>query len=567
MVLVGVAAAVACTLLAGGMALLLRGEPIPRRALLRLDLRGDLPEESRLGVFERLLGWQEVTVRELVAGIDAAAADARVHAALVRLGDLEIGLARAQEIRQALARFRAAERRLAVVLEAGGPTEYYIASVADDLYVAPGGNVDVTGLVAELPFLRGTLDRIGVAADFERIGEDKDSPDIYMREEMSPRMRATFERLLTGLWSGMSSEMAEDRGLTDEVFHRLVDTGFLGPGAAVNSGLADDVLHTDEARDHLAEVAGGHLEDVDFGDYAAPRRRWLSRRPARIALVHLSGTIVPGETLDNEWIGQMCGAETVAAGLEEARDDAAVRAVVLRIDSPGGSGAASDRIWRVASLVRERKPLIVSMGDYAASGGYYVAVAADEIVAQPATITGSIGVFSGKFALGGLYDWLGLRWGVVQRGRNADIFNDRLPWTDEQRLLVRAQLEEFYARFLEVVATGRDLDPGRVAQLAGGRVYTGEEAVDEGLADALGGLPEAVQAARERARIDADTPSVLVTYPRRQGWMGALSSGGLSGAAGLERTPARRALAETLQQQALARETVLAWLPARVGRR
>jgi protease-4 len=255
---------------------------------------------------------------------------------------------------------------------------------------------------------------------------------------------------------------------------------------------------------------------VDPLRYVKAGRGFFDTRP-KLALVYAAGDIIPGESQSSPFGGAFAGSDTIARGLRQAREDGAVRAIVLRVDSPGGSGTASDAVWREVTLARRSKPVVVSMGDYAASGGYYIAMGADAIVAQPGSITGSIGVFSGKFSLRGLYEKIGLSQETVRRGKNASLFSDWAPWSDEERAKIRGLNEAFYRTFVAKAAEGRKKKPHEIEAVAQGRVWTGEEALAAGLVDGLGGLEAAVRLAREKARIPQRQEVQLVVMPQRKG--------------------------------------------------
>jgi protease-4 len=556
--------AVSLLSMSAGLFLMLRPRGIPDRSLLEIRLSESLPEERTRGVLGRFLGWREVTVHDLVKALDGAAREERVQAVTLRLGGLRCGFARVQEVRQAITRLRESGKYVGALLERGGLADYYLATAADEVFLLPGGSLDVTGVVFEVPFARGTLDRLGVVPDFVVIGEYKGSPEVYTRYGMSSSMRDNLGRLADSFYARLTQDLASRRGLTEEQLREITDAGFLAAGAAVELGLVDDLLHADGLRERVEERAGGELEDLDLFellDTLGPG--WFSR-PPRLALVHVTGALVRGESVDNDWYGRMAGSETLSRVLEEVRDDEGIEAVVLRIDSPGGSAAASEILWRQVEQTAGEKPVVVSMGDYAASGAYYVAVAADELVAQPSTLTGSLGVFGGKFALKGLYDWIGLNWEQVKRGRNADMFLDLEPWTAEQRDLIREHLEGIYRRFLTVIAAGREMSQDEARALADGRIFSGEEARRLGLVDQIGGLREAIDAARRRAGLDPGQTAVVEIYPRPKGWLSGLV-GGASLAAGSPATgPVGEALREAAVLDAVTRDRIALYCPYRL---
>lgn len=550
-------------LVAAGM-LLLRRSPLPERAVLMVSLQDDLPEERGHGMVARVLGGRKPTVLQVVRALDAAAADSRIVAVNLHLGGVRCGLGRAQEVRRALLRVRAAGKPVVALLAGTGLLDTYIASAASEVYMLPAGSLMTAGIVVEVPFLRGVLDRVGIFPDFVTTGAGKDTPDPYTRTSMSETMRRNMNRIVDDLQGQILSDMAAGRGLESEAMERLAQRGLLTARDAMEAGFVNGILHADQIAERIRHlVAPDAVEELSLARYTrhlAPG--WLAR-PATLALVYVTGVLVQGESLENEWYGRAAGAATLSAAFKSIRDDENIVAVVLRVDSPGGSAEAAEILWREITLTAASKPVVVSMGDYAASGGYYIAVAGDEILADPSTITGSIGVFAGKFALQGFYDWVGMNWEQIKRTPNADIFHDRLPWTPEQRQLLQAQIEEVHDRFKQVVAEGRDLSVEEVENLATGRIFTGREAVDAGLVDGLGGLPEAIAAASRRAGL-SDTEQVrLRIYPRGGGFLAGLVQG-QSLSLGPAGGPFAGAMADAALWDRLARERVVAYAPCRV---
>jgi protease-4 len=321
-----------------------------------------------------------------------------------------------------------------------------------------------------------------------------------------------MEALVDSLYGEFHSAIAKARGMSEEQAQRAIDGGpYDGPGAKA-AGLVDDLLYQDQLDERMKGATR-----VTPGRYTrASRGLGFDTRP-KLALVYALGEIVPGESQSGGLGGEFAGSDTVAQALRRAREDDDYKAILLRVDSPGGFGPAADVIRREVQLARKKKPVIVSMGDYAASGGYYVTIGSDAVVAQPATITGSIGVFSGKFSLRGLYDKLGITKEAVSRGQHARLFTEYRPWNEEERAKVRAQNQAFYEDFVGKVAEGRGKTRDEIDAVAQGRVWTGAEAVSRGLVDRLGGLDVAIDLAREKAKL-GDQELALVILPERKGF-------------------------------------------------
>ncbi|HET8646361.1 MAG TPA: signal peptide peptidase SppA [Vicinamibacteria bacterium] len=515
----GVAALAVGAAAVGVLALAMRsrGGVLESRSYLYLDLQGEIPEQppSEFGTF---LERRPPSLRALVDSLDRAATDPRITAVVVRVSSLpDSGWATVQELRDGIARFRKSGKPAYAHLEFCGNKEYYLATACTRIYAVPTAILDVTGLSAEVTFLRGTLDKLGVEAQFEGVGRYKNAPNQFTESGFTEPHREQMEALLDALYGGYVAAIAESRKKTPEEVQALIDGGPYDGRSARKAGLVDELLYADEIREKL------HRADrVTPGRYARTSRGFgLDGRP-KIALVYAVGEIVSGESGTTPFGGTFAGSDTVGHALREAGEDDGVRAIVLRVDSPGGSGTASDVIWREVQKARKRKPVVVSMGDLAASGGYYIAMGSDGIVAQPGTITGSIGVFGGKFSLRGLYEKVGLRKEILTRGRHADLFTEYRPWTDEERAKIRDLMTEFYREFVNKAAQGRKKSYDEVHEVAQGRVWTGGEALSHGLVDRLGGFDAALALAKERAGIGKDQEVRLVVLPERKGLLETL---------------------------------------------
>lgn len=498
----------------GMLALLLRGAggvpALGGRSYLDLALDG-LPERppAELGLpFER----QPPSLRTFVESLDRAATDPGVSAVVVRLGGLgDAGWGKIQELRDALARFRRSGKPAYAFLEGAGNAEYYLASACDKIYAVPTALIAVTGLATEVTFFRATLDKLGVEAQFEGFGKYKNAPNQYTEKGFTAPHREQTEALLDSFDQQFVQALVRGRKRTPEQVREWIDGGPYDARDAQRLGLVDELLYRDELEARL-KGAGR----VTPAAYVRGARGFGFGRP-QIALVYALGEIVSGRSSQSPFGGESAGSDTLVAALRQARASGSVRAVVLRVDSPGGSGAASDVIWREVRETRRSKPVIVSMGDVAASGGYYIAMAGDVIVAEPGTITGSIGVFGGKFTLRGLYDKLGIRKEIVARGRNAALFSDYRPWSDEERAHIRAIMEAFYRDFVGRVAEHRGKTFDEAEALAQGRVWSGAEAKQRGLVDRLGGIETAIDVAKEKAGIASGQDVALVVLPARKG--------------------------------------------------
>jgi protease IV len=481
---------------------------------LDVRLEGEIPEEPASD-FDALFGATRASLPGIVEGLESASSDDKITAVVVKIGDLTgTGWGKTQEIRAALTRLREKKTVLAY-LEDAGSKEYYLASAASKVYCAPTAMLAVTGLATQVTFYRHTLDKLGIEAQFEGFGKYKNAPNRYTEPGFTPAHREQMDALLDDLYAQFVDGIAKGRGRDPQQIRDAVDQAPLSSATAVALGLVDERIYEDE----LPSRAGA-TQAVPLARYVRSQRSMGLGRP-KIALIQVSGEIITGRSGGDAFGGTYAGSETVTKAIRTARQRSDVRAIVLRIDSPGGGGSASDAIWREVVLAQREKPVIASMGDMAASGGYYVAMAAQGIVANPGTLTGSIGVFGGKMSLRGLYDKIGLSKEELQRGQNAGLFSDYRTWTEEERLKIRGLLGVFYQQFVQKAAEGRGRKPEEIERVAQGRVWTGASALGNGLVDQLGGLREAINLAKEKAGVSQAAEVTIVHLPERRGFLEA----------------------------------------------
>ncbi|HMC83846.1 MAG TPA: signal peptide peptidase SppA [Candidatus Polarisedimenticolia bacterium] len=534
---------------------------VPDNSILVLDLSGQIPEEESLSVLERLLTGERKTVLDVVCMLRRAQEDSRVRAVWVRIGPLEEGWGKVQEMRDALVAYGRTGKPLVASLEFAGTLEYYLATGASRITMVPNGLLLLNGVAAQLPFVKGALDKLRIRADLEHIGEYKSASDMFTRDRASEAQLEATNGLLDSLYAQLVGGIAAGRKLSEGKTRQIVDRGILSAREGRQAGLVDELAYSDQVREELKRRIPGKVRDLDERSYLQVVRQSQSRG-GRIALIYATGTLVSGRSSASEYGGRFAGSETVAEAIADARRDSGIKAIVLRVDSPGGSGIASDVIWRETQLARKKKPFIVSMSDLGASGGYWISMGADAIVAEPATVTGSIGVFAGKFDLGRFYNWIGVNWEILQRGRNADLLTDIHGFTEEQRSLLRGNLMEFYRAFIRQVASGRKMTEEEVNQVAQGRIWTGQQAKDRGLVDRLGGLDAALELARVKAGIPKSQALSIEIFPHRKGLLESLREGEL-GTTSAHSLPAPiRALAARAEiSERLGREAVLLILP------
>jgi protease-4 len=500
-----------------GWMMIARGPRVAEHSTLVLRIGGNLLETPPNDVFGQVTGGAHAqTVRGYVDALKRAKADSRIDSLLiVPTGFDSPYWAKVQEIRDAVIDFRKSGKRAAAFLEYGGEREYYLATAADRIFMLPTSPLDVKGIASYEVFLRGTFDKVGAQADFERIGEYKTAVNQLTERGFTPPHREMSESLNRDMFEQFVRAVADGRKKRVEDIKALIDAGPFLPEQALNAGLVDKLAYEDQL-DDLGVMTKNRVEG---DDYARGRRGSVGARAPRIAVIYMSGVIASGKGGFDPLNGEVVGSMALVKAIRAVRADNSVRGIVLRIDSPGGSSTASDVIWRELVVTRDQKParpLVASMSDLAASGGYYLAMAAPQIVAQPATITGSIGIFGGKFVTGGTYQKLGAAIDSVSIGKNAEMESPARPFTDSERAKLREELRVFYDQWIQKVAVARKMPVARVESLARGRVWTGAQARENGLVDALGGLDRAVALVKEKAGIPVSTEVELVTYPPRK---------------------------------------------------
>ena len=498
------------------MALFVGREPqVSGNSTLVLRVGGDLQEMEPGGVIGQFFE-APPTVRSLVESLRKAKVDTRISSVIIRPMGAAALWGKIQEVRDAITDFRRSGKPIIGFLEYGGQQEFYLATACDKVFLVPTSSLDLTGMANYELFLRGTLDKIGAYPDTMHIGEFKTASNTFTEHTFTPAHREMAESLNSDMYTQLIRGIANGRHKSEAEIRTLVDHGPFLPEDAVRAGLVDDVAYEDEIDDkvQLGKAKVNFLNDADYRR-VSPTSLGLNRGP-RIAVIYATGVIASGESNYDSPSGQVVGADTMAESLRKARADSSIKAIVLRIDSPGGSAIASDVIWREVMLTRNVKPLIASMSDVAASGGYYIAMPAHAIVAQPATLTGSIGVVMLKFVIDGTLKKLGMNVEGVSKGRFADLYSPVRAFTPEERAKVQEQMQATYDTFVEKAAAGRNTTPERIDAIAQGRVWTGAQGKEIGLVDELGGLERALVVARQRAKIAPDSEVEIVVYPSRK---------------------------------------------------
>ncbi|HXP04423.1 MAG TPA: signal peptide peptidase SppA [Stellaceae bacterium] len=496
---------------------------LPEDIVLTVDLTGGLADSAEPDAMSRLLFGQKTTLRDFVDALERAGDDPRVNALFIQLGDDSLALAKTQQVRDAIAAFRA-KGKFAIAFAdtfgegAPGTRPYYLATACDEIWLQPLGEVGITGLRSEQTFLKGLLDKLGIAASFQHREEFKTAMNLLTEVQMTAAQREETEALLTSMQDQINRGIAAARKLQASDVAALVDRAPLSADAAKAAGLIDRIAYRDEALWRAQLRAGAGVKTMALSRYLTAAGR-PHKSGARIALIYGTGLIArTGSEASVLTQSSQFTARAIERAFNAAVRDKDVKAIVFRIDSPGGSATASETIWR--EVVRARlsgKPIIVSMGDLAASGGYYVAAPADKIVAEPATLTGSIGVLGGKIIVAGLLEKLGITTDSVQTGANSDMFSLTRDFSPQGHQRLADEIDNTYRGFKDHVAAGRHLSADAVEAAAKGRVWTGEDALRLGLVDALGGYDTALALARQAANLTADAPIDVVVYPRERG--------------------------------------------------
>jgi len=517
-----VVAIVVTGLVAIGFMLRMSSQP-SAGSVLELVLNEDIPDHVPVDGLAQVFSGRKLTMRDYLEALRLARDDKRINGLLVRIDGPGVGSAKLQELRDAIIDFQKSDKWAVAYLETAGEfspgnRDYYLATACGSIWLAPPGDINLVGLYAEVPFVRGTLDLLGVVPDMDHIGKYKSAMNTITDKAMNDAFRESMEALIGGIYGQVERGIAKGRKMTEAQVASLIDNGpYVGP-KALEVSLVDKLGYSDELENHLKEKNGGTLPLVKVGKYLKAGR-YYTRGP-KIALIYGLGGVARGENDADPISGDMTmGSDTTAAAIKKAREDSSIKAIVFRVDSPGGSYIASDLIYRQVLLAKDVKPVVVSMGDVAGSGGYFVSMGASKIVAEPATITASIGVLAGKLVTTGFWNKVGITFDAVQRGRHAAFFSTGRSYTPEERVIFEGWLQRIYKDFVEKAAKGRGKTYDEIHAVAQGRVWTGEDALRLGLIDELGGLTTAIRRALVLAHLDPESRVQLVVLPEPKSFM------------------------------------------------
>ena len=509
-------------IIAIGLAARNMGKPdVADTSVLILSISGELPDYVVEEPLAKAFGIkQSQSFTSLLTQLRKAKVDNRISAVMLNIDFPGIGWGKADEFREAVKDFKTSGKPVYAYMEIGTNREYYLATSADKIFLPPSGDIYINGFAAEAMFYKGSLDKLGIEADVIQIGPKyKNAPDRYTKKEMGEGQREVINALLDEYYGRFTAAIAESRKKSVEDVKALVDNAPYNANKAKELGLIDDAFYPEQVDDafksQLGYAADAKLRTIRGGEYREiPSDSLGLNKGEKVAVIYASGAINVGRSSNGPLNGEMVGSDTIVNAVNDAAEDKSVKAIVLRVDSPGGSALASDLIWHAIENAKAKKPVVVSMADVAASGGYYIACNANKIVAEPSTVTGSIGMFLGKPVIKGFYDWLGVNNEYVMRGKNAGIFRETEKFTPEERAKMTEQANGvYYDNFVPKVAAGRKKSAEDVNTLGQGRVWTGTQAKANGLIDEFGGLETAINIAKDLANLPADKDVKRVVFP------------------------------------------------------
>lgn len=535
-----------------------RGPLVPAGSILVLDLGGDVPETYPWNPLAALISEQPVTVLDKLVVLKRAAVDKRIKGVLVRLSPVEYSLAKAQEFRQAIVRFKQNSGkpvRAYLEMEGSGNLEYYIASACDKVYVSPASSFELIGLSSFRFYLGGLWEKIYVDMQVDQIREYKSAADMLARKSMSDAEREVTNSILDSLYTQFVNDIAQGRGVEPDEVRKWIDLGWLVLDNYIEAGAVDGKGYTDEIARQMGGGGRGRstVTDREYLEYTG--RGVSAGRGPNVAVIFASGSIVSGEAPTGPFArGNVIASNPMVEKLQKAMEDDSIEAVIFRIDSGGGSALASDLIWQATQQVKTRKPLVVSMSDVAGSGGYYIACGADSIVAQPGTITGSIGILTAHISIGKLLKKIGVGTDGLGRGRFSEMGRPDQRLSEQEFDRIHDRMASLYDLFITRVGAGRSMSKEAVNEVGRGRIWTGLQASELGLVDRVGGFEEAEAEVRRLLGLSQDEGLELV-YGHEQVTLWKILTGKVESSV-IERvlSPEERGLIELFRFQGLYRE-------------
>lgn len=487
---------------------------VPSQSYLEIKLDGQISDYTAGPQLSDLFQGKSISLYDTWLNLKKAARDQRIKAVVIRFGDLEADWAKMNELREAILEFRKSGKPALAYFEEAleADQEYYLATACDKILIHPLGWLGLNGLAAEVPFFKGTLDKLGIKAEFEHIDKYKTAYNQFTEPGFTPEHKEMLESIYRDFFEIYLETISSARGLKPEKMKELIDRGAFQAKEALAAGLVDAIAYEDDLLKEAGFKNFSELSKITNEKYSSlnPAAVGLNRG-RKIAIIFASGAIINGE-------GQMVvlGSESFTRWIRKAAQDRSVAAIIVRVDSPGGSALGSDVIWHEMLMARKEKPVVISMSGLAGSGGYWISLGGNYIVAQPQTLTGSIGVISGKFSFAGLMQKLGIKSEKIIFGKEADAFSIYREFTPEERAALKSQIQIIYQQFLERVSTARNLPVEEVDRIGKGRVWTGHQALELKLVDELGGLDTAIRAAKKLSGIPAEQEVRLVVWPKKR---------------------------------------------------
>lgn len=496
---------------------------LKQNTILTLRIEGDIPEYSSHNALEEAFNGPVTSLTDITEALERARTDSHISALELRVGETAMNMGKIQEIRDSIRDFNRSKKPSAAYLEFATNRSYYLASACETVEALPKSEFHVHGMMASTTFLRGTFDKLGIYPDFIHIGDYKNATNVFTEKKFTAPHREATKALLDDWYAQFIQGIAESRRLKPEQVEKIIAAGPYNSSATPATGLVDGVGYSEDFREAVEKKNHGSSRRIGLRAYLDRTDEYSSKK---IAVIYAVGEIGPGRSANSPFGGEMMGSETIARQFRRARKDDSVKAVVVRVDSPGGVAFSSEVIRHELELTKAEKPVIVSMSDVAASGGYWLSMSANRIIAEPGTITGSIGVLSGKFNVQGLYDKLGLSSDFIATTPNSTLEYPLQNFTPEQRDLEVKNMTETYHDFVQGVAAGRHMKVEDVDKIAQGRVWTGERALKLGLIDEFGGLHTAIARAREMAKIPAGESIGLLKLPEHRSFLDRLMNRG-----------------------------------------
>jgi protease IV len=501
-------------------------EPVIKdNSYLHINISGSLPEYIVPNPIEEITGNVPQDLKKIRDNLEKAAIDDRINGVIIEIGFLQAGYAKIHELHNYIDAYKKSGKKIYAYLDFGLTKSYMLASACDAIFMSESSNLFLTGLGATVSFYKNLFNKVGIQADFVHVGKYKDAPNSFMENKMPADQRFVLNNILDQLYQNVINTITQRRHLSNDSVLSMINniSGFTAKDA-LKAGLIDSILYEDQLAE-LFNYNKSKPEKLNGSAYSSvPASSLDIRNDSRIAVIHISGTISDGNDVDDPILGKLAGSNTIVNNINSTAESGTFKAIILRIDSPGGSASAADQIWKAATNASRKKPVIASISDYGASGGYYIAMAADTILNDPMSIIGSIGIFAGKFSTEKLYKMIGIKQEHILRGKNATFFSTDSLWSKTERAIMQKLIEDFYHNFVSKVALSRNLTYKEIDSIAQGRIWTGNQGVENKLIDLTGTFYDAIDVAKKMAGIDSSESVRLSYYPKEKDFFSELYS-------------------------------------------